>query len=404
MEDRSRNGVEQPVIGQDSNRKLRILSIDGGGMRGIIPAHMLAYLETALKEKSHNPDARIADFFDLAAGTSVGGLIAVMLFASSDCRDDQDEEISSSSSSSTGDHQNHGSKSLRRPLFTAAEVCTFISDRGKEIFKIPYPQRVFAKVRGIMTPRYSTKFFERILKQHLVRGGGDGRDLTLDDTLKPIVIPCYDLTNASAFCFSRISANFKLWEVCRATTAVPSFFKPIHVSSVDGKHEFTAVDGGLVVNNPTAAAITHALHDKARFPGVRGVEDMLVLSLGTGQFDQTYRYNKVERWGAFQWAKPIAKIIMDGISDMVDHTVSMAFSKHRENYVRIQMSGLPGKALLAMDDPSQANVKTLTEISTRLLDQKSSEHIPFNGRRVLEESNRQKLDWFAEQLVANTPS
>ncbi|EFJ05165.1 hypothetical protein SELMODRAFT_43387, partial [Selaginella moellendorffii] len=346
--------------------KLRILSIDGGGMRGIIPAHMLAYLETALKEKSHNPDARIADFFDLAAGTSVGGLIAVMLFASSDCRDDQDEEISSSSSSSTGDHQNHGSKSLRRPLFTAAEVCTFISDRGKEIFKIPYPQRV---------------------------------DLTLDDTLKPIVIPCYDLTNASAFCFSRISANFKLWEVCRATTAVPSFFKPIHVSSVDGKHEFTAVDGGLVVNNPTAAAITHALHDKARFPGVRGVEDMLVLSLGTGQFDQTYRYNKVERWGAFQWAKPIAKIIMDGISDMVDHTVSMAFSKHRENYVRIQMSGLPGKALLAMDDPSQANVKTLTEISTRLLDQKSSEHIPFNGRRVLEESNRQKLDWFAEQLV-----
>jgi hypothetical protein len=53
---------------------------------------------------------------------------------------------------------------------------------------------------------------------------------------------------------------------------------------------------------------------------------MLVLSLWTGQFDQKYEYGQVQHQGAFQLAKPVVKIVLDGISGMVDHTVSVIWS------------------------------------------------------------------------------
>ncbi|KAL2613415.1 hypothetical protein R1flu_025107 [Riccia fluitans] len=356
--------------------KVCILSIDGGGMRGIIPGRILAYLEAALKTRSGNPNAKIADFFDVAAGTSVGGILTTMLFT------------------------NDGTGA---PLFSGEETWKLIAEKGEQIFKIPRSQRAWKKLRGIMTPRYSTKYLEGILKQHLIR---DGRALTLRDTLKPVLIPCYDLQSAGPFLFSRADAldceawDFSLWEICRATSAVPSFFKPANMTSVDGKTTCTAIDGGIVMNNPTAAAITHVLHNKIEFPNVRGMRDLLVLSLGTGQFDQTYGYKKVRHWGAFQWAKPIVKIVLDGISDIVDHTISMSFGRrHRKNYVRVQVSGLPDRALMEMDDGSQANVNSLIKLADDLLEQKSMEHLPFGGRRPLSESNMERLDWFAEQLV-----
>lgn len=70
---------------------------------------------------------------------------------------------------------------------------------------------------------------------------------------------------------------------------------------------------------------------------MRGVEDLLVLSLGTGQIDQTYMYETVRGWGASQWVKPLAKIVLDGVADMVDHTISIAFGEHRKHYLRIQV-------------------------------------------------------------------
>src|ERR1043165_3733449 len=57
----------------------RILSIDGGGIRGIIPGMVLAYLESSLQKKSNNKNARIADYFDFVAGTSTGGILSCAL-------------------------------------------------------------------------------------------------------------------------------------------------------------------------------------------------------------------------------------------------------------------------------------------------------------------------------------
>ncbi len=296
---------------EEDRGKVCILSIDGGGMRGIIPARVLAYLEELLKRKSGNPEARIADYFDVLAGTSVGGVLATMLSA---C-----------------DANN-------RPLFRADKTWRLIAEKGRSLFKVP--NSLWSRVRGLVRPRFSSKQLERLLKQYLVR---DGRPLTLRDTIKPVLIPCYDLATAGPFLFSRADAlenqtwNFNLWEVCRATTAVPSFFKPAYMKSVDGNTSCTAVDGGVVMHNPTAAAVTHVLHNKLEFPRVRGVHDLLVLSLGTGQMEQTYGYQTVRGWGSFQWVKPIAKIVLESISDMIDHTISMSFGDFRQQYLRIQV-------------------------------------------------------------------
>jgi hypothetical protein len=109
--------------------------------------------------------------------------------------------------------------------------------------------------------------------------------------------------------------------------------------SVDGQTRCLAVDGGLAMSNPTAAAITHVLHNKQEFPFVRGVEDLLVLSLGTGQIlEVSYDYEQVKNWRAKQWARPMARISGDGSADSVDQAVAMAFGQCRSsNYVRIQV-------------------------------------------------------------------
>eukprot|EP00253_Pinus_taeda_P007088 PITA_07088 len=354
--------------------KVRILSIDGGGMRGIVAGRTLAYLEAALQRKSGDPEARIADFFDVAIGTGIGGLIAAMLFA-----DD----------------------GRGRPLCRAEEVWRLLAEEGRRMFK-PTSGGILAKFRR-KGANFSGKSMERVLKRLL--SAKDGRSLTLKDTLKPLLIPCYDLSSAAPFLFSRADAletdnfDFPLWQICRAAAAVPGFFEPVQLSSVDGQTICTAIDAGLVMSNPTAAAITHVVHNKQEFPLVVGVEDLLVLSVGTGQFDQAYNYEKARKWGAEQWAKPVITIVGDGISDTVDHAISTAFGQCTRNYVRIQGNGFTVKCMGDTDDPSEANVKMLMEFADMMLKQKSMESVPFGGNRKLSLSNAERLECFAGELI-----
>ncbi|PWA61781.1 patatin-like protein 6 [Artemisia annua] len=237
----------------------------------------------------------------------------------------------------------------------------------------------------------------------------NGRNLSLKDTLKPVLIPCYDLSTSGSFVFSRADAlesesfNFRLWEVCRATSAEPGVFDPVQMKSVDGKTCCLAVDGGLAMSNPTAAAITHVLHNKQEFPFVRGVEDILVLSLGTGQvLEGKYDFDQVKKWKGKDWVKPMGRISGESSSDMVDHAVALAFGeKCSSNYVRIQANcSNMGRYGANLDsDPSPSNVKGLIGIADEMLRQKNVESVLFGGKRIGEQTNYEKLEWFAGELV-----
>ncbi|KAK7279662.1 hypothetical protein RJT34_24718 [Clitoria ternatea] len=369
--------------------KICILAIDGGGMRGILAGKALAYLETALKKKSGDQNATIADYFDVAAGAGVGGIFTTMLFASKD---------------------------QRRPIFAAEDTWRLLAEQGKKFYRSSsgpgnsggkgFLRKLFGG-RGSGSVGSATSGLEKTVKEAFT--AENGRSLTLKDTLKPVLIPCYDLSSTAPFLFSRADAletdsfDFRLWEVCRATAAEPGLFEPVQMRSVDGQTRCLAVDGGLAMSNPTGAAITHVLHNKQEFPFVRGVEDLLVLSLGTGQLlEASYEFDHVKRWKAKDWARPMARISGDGSADLVDQAVAMAFGQCRSsNYVRIQANGSSmGRCGANVDtDSSPGNVNKLIGIAEEMLKQENVESVLFGGKRIGEQSNFEKLDWFAGELV-----
>nr|GLL34956.1 patatin-like protein 6 [Ipomoea trifida] len=382
--DREDDGVQAI---KNQRGKICVLSIDGGGMRSILSGKALGYLEQALKEKSGNPDARIADYFDVAAGSGVGGIFTAMLF---------------------------GTKDQNRPIFNADDTWRFLAENGRKIYSSrgSSSNGIFRRLFSGGGPGSATAGLEKAMREAFAVSDGKtktGRNLTLKDTLKPVLIPCYDLSSTAPFLFSRADAletdsfDFRLWEVCRATSAEPGVFDPVCMRSVDGSTRCVAVDGGLAMCNPTAAAITHVLHNKQEFPFVRGVEDILVLSIGTGQLlEGSFKFEQVKGWKAKDWARPMARISGDCSAELVDHAVAMAFGHSRStNYVRIQASGSSGGhcGVSADADSNPNNVKLLVGIADEMLKQKNVESVLFGGKRVGEQSNSEKLDWFAAELV-----
>ncbi|KAK7412804.1 hypothetical protein VNO78_04441 [Psophocarpus tetragonolobus] len=328
--------------------KVRILCIDGAGATdGILAAKSLAHLESCLRRKSADSKARVADFFDAVAGSGVGGVLAALLFTRG--KDGQ-------------------------PLFSADEALQFLTDNRRRISQRP------GLLRRVLRPASKAeKLFRKTFGE-----------CTLKDTVKPVLIPCYDLVTRAPFVFSRADAlemdgyDFKMHDVCAATSADPSFAGPTEMRSVDGSTRIVAVDGGVAMNNPTAAAITHVLNNKHEFPFCNDVSDLLVLSLGNGESD----FNSVKSASGF------VRIAGEGASDMVDQAVSMAFGECRmRNYVRIQSNGVMAKG---------ASWKTASDLlgaTEEMLRQKNVESVLFKGKKVAENSNIDKLELLGGELI-----
>ncbi|PIA33861.1 hypothetical protein AQUCO_03900007v1 [Aquilegia coerulea] len=329
--------------------KVRILSIDGGGSTdGVLAAKSLVFLETSLCQKYGNPNARIADFFDVAAGSGVGGILAALLFT-------------------------RGKDG--RPMFTANDALQFLVKSGGRLVPSSKKNGVFRQI--FRSASKTEKLFRQLFGES-----------TMKDTVKPVLIPCYDLSTRAPFLFSRTDAlendsyDFKISDVCSATTADPTGAGAFQLSSVDNRTNIVAVDGGLTMNNPTAAAITHVLNNKDEFPFCNSVEDLLVVSLGNGVSDSGCQGQTLSRAN-------IIRIGGEGASDMVDESVSMAFGGNvTSNYVRIQANGAPKK-----------NRNELVELAEKMLTQKNVESILFRGKKVAEKTNKDKLNWFAGELI-----
>ncbi|KAL3517574.1 hypothetical protein ACH5RR_020163 [Cinchona calisaya] len=353
--------LEQKWLHHCEGKKTRILSIDGGGTTttGVIAAHSLILLEDQIRSKTGDSQSRIADFFDIIAGTGIGALYAAMITA-----DD----------------------GYGRPLFTARDAFKFVSEKQSELFKVK-TVGVFRRRR-----RFSGKSMDKVLREAFRRE--NGKVLTLKDTCKPLLVPCFDLNSSAPFVFSRADASespsydFELWKVCRATSTNPSMLKPFCLKSVDGKTSCLAVDGGLVMNNPAAAAVTHVLHNKRDFPSVTGVEDLLVLSLGNGP-STTPSSLKLRANGDCSTSS-VVSIALDGVSETVDQLLGNAFCWNRNDYVRIQANGYVSGGV-------EGKVEDVWEA-------RGVESLPFGGKRLLTETNGQRIAGFVQRLVASGKS
>ncbi|KAG4145753.1 hypothetical protein ERO13_D05G113600v2 [Gossypium hirsutum] len=338
--------------GNQLSGKVRILSIDSGSFSdGILAAQSLLTLQTFLRQKSGNPNVVIAQYFDVVAGSGAGAILAALLFTRAE----------------------NGA-----PIFTADQALQFLLKNRRKLFPSS-PQGIF---RRLFRPSKVKKLLSKTFGE-----------LTLKDTLKPILIPCYDLCSNAPFLFSRADAlemdgyDFKMKDVCYATSADPTVVGAVRMKSVDERTKILAVEGGMAMNNPAAAAITHVLNNKQEFPFCNGVEDLLVLSLGNGE-------------SGFGSGDPtltpaptrFLRIAGEGASDMVDQAVSMAFggSGNGSKYVRIQ--GTPN-----VKPNSESDV--VMSVTKEMLGQRNVESHLFKGKKRSEVTNLEKLEMMGGELI-----
>ncbi|PWA67840.1 patatin-like protein [Artemisia annua] len=223
------------------NSYVTVLSLDGGGVRGIISGTILSFLESKLQEID-GPDARIADYFDVIAGTSTGGLMTAML--------------------AVPDENN-------RPMYSAEDVKQFYFYHAPKIFPQMSRLRFLNKVANffgaVVGPKYDGKYLQSITRV-LLRNG------TLNQTVTDIIIPTFDIRRLQPMIFSTDDAkefvwkNARLSDVCIGTSAAPTYFSPHYfvTKDADGSmHRFDLIDGGVAANNPVSETIFCSLRNSA---------------------------------------------------------------------------------------------------------------------------------------------
>jgi patatin-like phospholipase/acyl hydrolase len=344
--------------------RFRILSVDGGGMRGLIPALVIRDLEERLQAEA-GPDARVADYFHMFAGTSTGGLVALSLTVPDPERPD-------------------------RPLVDAATLADLYTTDGPRIFH----RSLWHKLRtlwGYIAPKYGSGPLERAVSSRL----GDAARLA--DALRELVVVAYDMTDREPYFFKRWRArddesrNRPLVDAALATSAAPTYF-PSH--EVEGH---ALVDGGVFAANPTIAAIVEALKRRTDEPSDLSPDDLLVVSIGTGLHETHYTQAQVSGWGKLGWVipkdgePPILATVLGGASDGVDHwsqtllndpptpTTSVQDVGRGPRFFRlqtpldppIQMDDASGLAQAALEGAAETLIRDyqgeLAEIATRLL-------------------------------------
>lgn len=323
---------------------VRVLSIDGGGVRGMIPAVVIAALERAAKKP-------IADMFDLVAGTSTGGIIATGL--------------------------THPSKRL-----SGEDVIAFYRDHASQIFFRGWG-RALTSLFSLADEKYPAGPLNRILQDHFGRqtwlsevagNGANGPEL---------LITAYDIHDRTPSLFKSWRArgqrwdcdaetenaadkDFRLWEVARATSAAPTYFEPVRVEARSGKIR-ALIDGGVYANNPAMEAYVAA---RRIFPQEN---DIVLVSLGTGEDRHPLDLAKAKHWGLIEWARPLFKVLLGGLSDSVDYQLRELLPA---GYTRITKNfdgGVEHKSLQVIDDASADNIARLQNFADRIVSDYAAE-------------------------------
>ncbi len=314
-------------------KKIKILSIDGGGIRGVIPGVVLMQVEKTIQQRTNNSNAKLADYFDFFAGTSTGGILVGIYL----CPDDKDPT---------------------KPRFTAEQGVELYLRRGPLIFNSSAWKR-FTSFGGLNEEKYSELILEKYLRAYF-------RDIKLSELVKPCLIAAYEIERRHPYFFSRDDArefndkDFYIRDVARATSAAPIYFKASQISSMSGSM-LSFVDGGLVANNPAMCGLTEVLKTNSKESAPWPMEDVILLSLGTGIKKTPIEYKTAREFGALGWIKPILHIVSSGNNEIVDYQARQLFKNAGVPDQYLRLSPLLDVASADMDDASPENMKALRE-------------------------------------------
>lgn len=310
----------------------KILSIDGGGIRGIIPGQILVHLERELQKDTEDPTARLAEYFDFMAGTSTGGILVSLLLAPSE-------------------------KDPKKARFSAQEAVDLYIQHGNNIFDLDIWQEITSG-KGVLDEKYDEKELVALLEKYF-------GDLRLSQLIKPCIISSYDIERRKAHFFAQQDldllgqgGDFFVKDVCRATSAAPTYFEASKIKSVSGV-SYALIDGGVFANNPTLCAYSEVRNAQ----GNPKAKDMFIVSIGTGSQHQEYPYKKARNWGSIGWIRPVIDIMMAGASETTDYHLTKMYTAvdAPENYIRLQPADMR-HANLEMDNASKENIAALVEV------------------------------------------
>jgi len=291
----------------------------------------------------------IAESFDLIAGTSTGGILACGLTVSD--------------------------KTTKKLVYTLDTLEQIYLTDGKVIF----PKK--SKLKGWIGPKFSPEGLQATLDKYF-------EDRYLTDCLKPILVSAYDLHHNCTHYFSSrfinplsidydTQKNFSLSSICRATSAAPTYFPSYPLTILAGseshqKHNF--IDGGVFVNNPSLAAITEILnHNKdvlynkhqsleQRENNPIGLDDIYLLSLGTGKTLKQITEKESQGWGAVNWGRPLVDVMMQGNSLSIHQQTGILLG---DRYLRINMD--IQEDISEMDDSSEDTSKKILKETNKLI-------------------------------------
>lgn len=265
----------------------RILSLDGGGIRGLLTAALMEQLDKSVPNWLQKTD--------LIAGTSTGGILALGL-----------------------------AKGM-----SPTELVKVYYDLGPKIFKDNLLDNL-RDLGGLTGAEYGTKHLRRELNTVFAQ-------TRLQDLKKRVLITSFDLDNEAVDPAKRSwkpkffhnypgddsDGSRRAVDVALYTSAAPTFFP-----SVDGY-----IDGGVVANHPGMAALAQTQDRRCRISRRPKIDEIRMLSIGTGQNLSLVKGKNLD-WGIGQWAKPLLHLMLDALSGVPDYQCRQVLGKsyHRVNY------------------------------------------------------------------------
>lgn len=332
----------------------KILSLDGGGIRGVISARILIEIEQQLQAQKNQS---LHEYFDLVAGTSTGSIIAAVI--------------------ATG--------------MNSTNILKLYQQEGINIF--PYQSRWSPKrlplilKYGPSAPKFSHEGLIKVLKKYLVQQDGTAIKLQEINEINLLIV-AYNMFLESPTIFVNYHPeipkqtiwydNLPLWEICVSSSSAPTYFPAYEFKN--GDLSLPHIDGGVAANNPTLAAITYAM--KLGYK----LEDISIMSIGTGESSQPYSYQQIVDWGLAEWAIKLISILMNSQSSANNlFTEQIMSTTNPKGYLRLQfelnnmfMEGTDNSMLInsylnervseAIDDATEANINQLIRATEAFLE------------------------------------
>jgi len=287
-----------------------ILSIDGGGIRGIVPAALLSYLEKKIQEITGDPRLRIADLVDFVAGTSTGSIVGSMMLIPNE----------------TGSHPKH----------EMTDIVNLYFEMGESVFKKHFWHNL-KTIWGLLGPQFPASNIDTPLLKYLDH-------YKMKDLMKPCMFSGYDIEKRRVNFYTNDDeaekyAHYLVKDVVRGSTSIPAYFPPARYQ--DGVDVNTIVDGGVFANNPSLAAFIEISKTIFKFEDKskkRKLRDIVIISLGTGSIKQKpFPYKKSKKWGKAQWMMPVIDVLLSSHSEVTDYEMKKIFDTYdtMHNYHRL---------------------------------------------------------------------